>query len=646
MNYFKSFLLTAFALFALASCDTDDLKDDINDLKGRVESLEAQVGLLNENMTAIKRLLEGGQTITELSETNGTYTLKLSNGETITLTQGSEGEVKYPEITVNSEGQWVVNGEVLKQSGTPVQAVGKPGNDGITPKFRITDEGSFWQVSYDGGETWEDVHDVNGNKVSAVSNGSGGGSSADTFFEEVGKDATGEFFVIKLKGQAEEISIPIVKDVLCEIIKPTAEMKNGYWEIAYGETATTTIKVKGDNIIANGPAGWVVTVSEPNENNEAILSVTPMKVSITRATANNSCEVTVQANTNASWAVDKIKVKGIEIIESYYALYQANETFTINGIEVNQTKFPDAKYISENKEITTAGVYFIKEGITATFKGTGGVQTLILIGDNSQENSTVNVDAQIKLVQSQGTEGYFLCKNISLIGTTTLSNQLFTFNTDNSPFNQVAFDQCKIITSPNKHVLYLNGTNRSIANFSMENSIFKSEATGEKNIFSLGGSESTGYNTLTFKNNIFYCADGIVTQFSLFKGSKATISGKLTLENNTFINMQTATTGYAYAVKIASISVKNNIFWTNQEGTNDFVIVRPTNVPTGIGTNNIGYKTNRKWTLFYSDKIPDGMDQITALETDPFEGGTFNIAEGIFTPNGDYAQYGAGAITE
>lgn len=646
MNYFKSFLLTAFALFALASCDTDDLKDDVNDLKGRVESLEAQVGLLNENMTAIKRLLEGGQTITELTETNGTYKLKLSNGETITLTQGSEGEVRYPEITVNSEGQWVVNGEVLKQNGTPVQAVGKPGDDGITPKFRITDEGSFWQVSYNDGETWEDVLDVNGDKVSAVGNGSGGGNSADTFFEEVGVDATGEFFVIKLKNSTEEISIPIVKDVLCEIIKPEIGMKNGYWEIAYGETATTTIKVKGDNIIANGPAGWVVTVSEPNENSEAILSVTPMKISITRATADNSCEVTVQANTNASWAVDKIKVKGIEIIESYYALYQANETFTINGIEVNQTKFPDAKYISENKDITTAGVYFIKEGITATFKGTGGVQTLILIGDNSQESSTVNVDAQIKLIQSLGTEGYFLCKNISLIGTTTLNNQLFTFNTDNSPFNQVAFDQCKIITSPTKHVLYLSGTNRSIANFSMENSIFKSEATGEKNIFTLGGSESTGYNTLTFRNNIFYCADGIVTQFSLFKGAKATISGKFTLENNTFINMQTATTGYAYAVNIASISVKNNIFWTNQEGTNDFVIVRPTNVPTGTGTNNIGYKTNRKWTLFYSDKIPDGMDQITALETDPFEGGTFNINEGIFTPNGDYAQYGAGATTE
>ena len=70
MNYFKSIMLTAFALFALAACDTDDLRDDVDNLKDRVASLEAQVSLLNDNMTAIKRLLEGGQTITCLLYTS------------------------------------------------------------------------------------------------------------------------------------------------------------------------------------------------------------------------------------------------------------------------------------------------------------------------------------------------------------------------------------------------------------------------------------------------------------------------------------------------------------------------------------------------------------------------------------------------
>lgn len=647
MNYFKSIMLTAFAVLALAACDTDDLKDDINDLKGRVESLEAQVSLLNDNMTAIKRLLEGGQTITKVEPKGDAYTLTLSDGSTITLTQGSEGNIIPPTITVNSEGQWVVNGVVLTQNGVPVQAIGTPGKDGLTPKFQISNEGNYWQISYDGGTEWEYVLDENYEKVSAVSSGEGGGSSSDGLFEEVGVSKDGDFFVIKLKGQAEAYSIPIVKDVICEIAEPTEGLKNGYWEIGYGKTATTTIKVKGENIITTAPTGWVVTVSDiDTDKNEAILSVTaPASAPITtRATADNSNEVTVQANTNASWAVAKIKVKAIEIIDSYYALYEAGRTFTINGVEVNSSNFPNAEYISEDKNITTTGIYFIKEGITVSYKGTAGVQNLILIGDNSQKASTVNVDAQIKLVQATGTKGYFLCKNIALIGTSTLNNQLFTFNTDNSPYEQVAFDQCQIITSPGKHVLYLATATRSIANFSMENSTFKSEATGEKNIFSLGGSTSTDYKTLTFKNNIFYCAEGKVNQFSLFKGNKASITGKLTLENNTFINMQTATTGYVYINELADISIKNNIFWTDKEVANDYIILRPTTLPTGTTcTDNIGYKINKKWAMFYNNVIPDGMDQIIELESNPFDGGTFDLANGIFIPNAEYAQYGAGA---
>lgn len=63
-----------------------------------------------------------------------------------------------------------------------------------------------------------------------------GGSSSDTFFESAGIDESGDFFVIQLKGQNESISIPIVKDLLCEIIEPAEGMNKGYWEIGTGAT--------------------------------------------------------------------------------------------------------------------------------------------------------------------------------------------------------------------------------------------------------------------------------------------------------------------------------------------------------------------------------------------------------------------------
>ena len=404
MNYFKSFLLTAFALFTLAACNTDDLRDDVDNLKGRVESLEAQINLLNDNMTAIKRLLEGGQTITEITQTNGTYTLKLSGGETVTLTQGSAGEIKYPEISVNDEGQWVVNGEVLTQNGVPVQAVGTPGNDGITPKFRLTDDGSYWQVSYDNGTSWQDVLDESGNKVSAVNNGSSGGGSSDTFFESAGIDESGDFFVIQLKGQNESISIPIVKDLLCEIIEPAEGMNKGYWEIGSGATATTTVKVKGDNIIVTAPAGWVATISEPDtETNEATLSITaPASTIKTRATADNSSDVTLQVNKGANWAVAKIQVKAIEIIDSYYALYEAGETITIGGINVNKDTFGEATLITtENPNITNKGIYFISPEVEAEYTASGGYAQLIIIGNSSTQKSQLKVSSRIKSPQNQ-----------------------------------------------------------------------------------------------------------------------------------------------------------------------------------------------------------------------------------------------------
>lgn len=644
MNYFKSLLLTAFALLAFAACDTDDLRDDVDNLKGRVESLEAQVTLLNDNMTAIKRLLEGGQTITKLTNTDGTYTLKLSDGSTISLTQGSKGEVKYPEITVNDEGQWVVNGEVLMQNGVPVQAVGKTGNDGVTPKFQITDEGSFWQVSYDGGTTWEDVLDEKGEKVSAVSDGSGGGSSADSFFEEVGVDATGEFFVIKLKGQAEAISIPIVKELLCEIIEPETGMKNGYWEIGYGKTVTTTVKVKGDDIITTAPAGWVVTVSDVDAStNKATLSITaPASAVTTRATADNSSDVTVQVNKGANWAVDKIQVKAVEFIDSYYALYNSGKTFTVNGIEVNNEKFKDATFIESNQTINTPGLYFIKGGVTVSYNSTVNTANLLFIGDNSQQISTVAITGNYIRLRQNNEIGHLLCKNIVFKADASFNNYFFTVYADES-FANVAFDQCQIIMN-SKPLANIANDKRSVANFSIENSIINIPAIKQQFIISASSNTNQDYKNIIFRNNIIYCPSGRVEQLVLFNGSKSGLAN-LTLENNTFVNVETNTSGFVNVDNLSKISAKNNIFWTNTAGTNNVVIVRyNTTVPTGdVCSNNLLYKTmSYNWQMFFGGKLPfDGAEQLSVASSDPFDGGTFDLANGIFIPSAEYSEYGA-----
>ncbi|WP_285826639.1 PL29 family lyase N-terminal domain-containing protein [Bacteroides acidifaciens] len=655
MNYFKSFLLTAFALFTLAACNTDDLRDDVDNLKGRVESLEAQINLLNDNMTAIKRLLEGGQTITEITQTNGTYTLKLSGGETVTLTQGSAGEIKYPEISVNDEGQWVVNGEVLTQNGVPIQAVGTPGNDGITPKFRLTDDGSYWQVSYDNGTSWQDVLDESGNKVSAVNNGSSGGGSSDTFFESAGIDESGDFFVIQLKGQNESISIPIVKDLLCEIIEPAEGMNKGYWEIGTGATATTTVKVKGDNIIVTAPAGWVATISEPDtETNEATLSITaPASTIKTRATADNSSDVTLQVNKGANWAVAKIQVKAIEIIDSYYALYEAGETITIGGINVNKDTFGEATLITtENPNITNKGIYFISPEVEAEYTASGGYAQLIIIGNSSTQKSQLKVSSQIKLVETASdASGIFICQNITLDARNTLNAENKTsypiVQNKNGAFGSIILQDCHILLPKGQPLSYISNSNRSIDYFLMENCVVPISST-DNNKFILSLSTSTAaYNKVSFKNNIFYCVDEgkSATGFKLMNGEKATAT-EFTLTNNTFVNVYTATTFYVYLTSLPNIHITHNLIYAKPAMPNNCGIFRLTNNPeSGECNSNICYKAENtnNWQIFFGGigKGMDGAEEVNIITSDPFEGGTFDIANGVFIPNAEFAEYGA-----
>ncbi len=664
MNYFKSFLLTAFALFTLAACNTDDLRDDVDNLKGRVESLEAQINLLNDNMTAIKRLLEGGQTITEITQTNGTYTLKLSGGETVTLTQGSAGEIKYPEISVNDEGQWVVNGEVLTQNGVPVQAVGTPGNDGITPKFQLTDDGSYWQVSYDNGSSWQDVLDESGNKVSAVNNGSSGGS-VDTFFESAGIDESGDFFIIQLKGQPESISIPIVKDLLCEIIEPAEGMNKGYWEIGAGETVSTTVKIKGDNVIVTAPAGWLATISEANENNEATLTITaPTKATTlnTRATADNSSDVTVQVNKGANWAVDKIQVK-LSIIRDYYTLFEEGEDINIGGITINKNNYQDANiavldgtepaldsyfsttmskpvilFLSGNQEFTVTGTKAISndliimaryENEKPTFKNTAANGTL-----RPRKGSVYLFNLHIAMEENTASAGFITNNDL------TIENNCTNLVIDNCYFSGVQ----KPLYNDNKTTdIY------GINNISLQNNKIQLKAAAV--LFNLATAINlASYKNFDFINNLMYSANAVNGQMmncTTATDAKGEIVGNIS--NNTIINIIGANVYFRYQTG-TSLNMNKNIFYMADTGKASYLysfLYDNPQVPSIDVTDNIVYSPgDSKWSYYHSNSkvkiIPNGeKNQMTLHENSPIT--SFDYANGVFTLTDEMIAGGYGA---
>ena len=73
MKTFKILMPFLLAAFALVGCDTDDLWNDIDELKNRVESLEVIVSGLNDNVNALRAFIDGNKTIKSFEKTADGY---------------------------------------------------------------------------------------------------------------------------------------------------------------------------------------------------------------------------------------------------------------------------------------------------------------------------------------------------------------------------------------------------------------------------------------------------------------------------------------------------------------------------------------------------------------------------------------------
>ena len=118
--------ITLFATTLFTACSLDSIKDDIADLQGRVQNLEEAVKLLRDAYSE-------GKIITSVTAVNGGFYIAFSDGSGITILNGADGD---------------------------------DGDDGVTPILKI-DENGFWTVSYDGGNSFQQLTDSAGNPVSA-----------------------------------------------------------------------------------------------------------------------------------------------------------------------------------------------------------------------------------------------------------------------------------------------------------------------------------------------------------------------------------------------------------------------------------------------------------------------------------------------
>lgn len=172
--------------YAVACSDYDDseIKSDIEDLQDRVTTLEGYVTTLNNQVSSISSAVSAIESVTYVTDLttlteNGTvtgYTITFSDGSSFTIYNGTDGEDGEEGSTpvigvtlVDGVYYWTLDGEIIYDSdGNPLRASAQEGEAGSVPQLKIED--GYWYVSYDDGETWEQLGEVSGWDVQYITN--------------------------------------------------------------------------------------------------------------------------------------------------------------------------------------------------------------------------------------------------------------------------------------------------------------------------------------------------------------------------------------------------------------------------------------------------------------------------------------------
>lgn len=638
MKLYKS-LLFGLLMCGFAACDTTDLERDINSLKDRVEDYEAQVQKLNDDMNIIRVLLDGNKTITSYSFDGTNYTLTLSNGETLTLTQGVVG-ANYPSITIDEEsGNWIIAG---KDSG--VKAEAEDGKDApYTPQFKI--ENGTWWVSYDGKKTWENLGVV------------ATGTPSDKKSPITDIDTTDPNFIkITLKGEPEPRVIPVIRDLVCEITEP--ELADGeMWYIGDGATLKVKVNIQpGDIIRPVVPADWKAKMSDYSTlAGEQILDVT-----VTPPDAASKCVVTIEVNRGANTITDEIVAR--TQTTSYYADYMAGLDIKIGDFIINKATYGDAVYVDNNNPtIATDKVYFIKDNLEINMAKVRVENYLFVVGENPNLPPTLKFGANKYFsLNSDNTEALGLfCKNIVIDGT---GNTNYLSNIEGSKlavdYKYYMMDNVRFIIEKDKSVLVItqkvdNSTGSKIGNILFRSCHFKfKDGTTTAKIVQLNGAGDYTATSVAMQNNVFYASsEGTSVGAVLYANTKTV--GHFLIEKNSLIGVYPlAAQGYIQNAPDKSSCFQKNVVYIKASSSTgsytsgaNFVsssadpAVEPDAAPNFVD-NVVFDNTDMKWKCF-RNKAPSGI--VNTIETKA--GSPFiitNYDNGEFVLSDEYkGEYGA-----
>lgn len=667
MKTFKFLMPFLLVAFTFVGCNTDDLRNDIDELKNRVESLEALVSTMNDNVNALKVFAEGGVTISSYEKVGDTYKLVLSDGRTIELTQGQQGDVDVPSISISEDGCWIING--VKQEDK--KAVGANAD---APKFTIkkeTVEGAekaYWYVDYNDGKGYVQVKDPEGNPVEATT--SGEVNIKPDFFEKV-EVKNGCMEVTLTTEPKGPFSLPIVEGLICKIeTEGVEEYKDNILTVGYGRKVTLQVEVTGETQILTAPAGWTAELGTLTDGKGELTITAPQApVATSRAVADNTQDVVLQTNKGVNWAVAKIQVEAKQLVESYYQEYLNGKDLVIgkvgenteNAFVLNKTTCPESmvQYIESDQEITEDNkVYFIKEGVTVTYNVANNITSLIVVGDKPGVMSAIKTKKIISLTGETSGKGLIMY-NMVLDAT---EHDSYVVNilkeADGIEYDYLYLvDKCRIKLPKNggKNFAYINNKPKvSVKTLAMCNTYVnvQNSINGEYIITSYSNHAYNLKNVIMY-NNVFYSpqsGSGFEKFGILTSGYVGSYLEKIYVVNNTYINLLGANP-FTKAVIKGKLDVKNNLIWNDMNSkvnTTMIMAVKESDISQvtadNYSNNKLFSKNGLKASVFHtSGNTPAGLagNNLSNEAADPFTGGKMLWDEGVFVLGPGYETVGA-----
>ena len=277
-----TFLMVALLGFALTGC-RQKIWDEIDKLDNRVTALEDAVKKTNKDISALQAIVDALQKnvyVTDVITTSEGYTIQFSDGTSAVISNGQDG-VNAPVISVRQDTDgfyyWTLDGEWLIVDGKKVRANGKDGVDGtngingkdaITPQVRINEDTKEWEISTDGGLTWNPTGVIAEGKDGEDGSVIVGGDSEGSLFESV--DTSSKEYVIITLADGTELKLARYNGSAPMFVIVNAPQLA---QIEYGKTEA--FEVEAENIaeyIINTPEGW-----KADYENNALTITAPAK---------------------------------------------------------------------------------------------------------------------------------------------------------------------------------------------------------------------------------------------------------------------------------------------------------------------------------------------------------------------------------